>query len=535
MIRLDALFQDDMILQRGKPVPVRGRANPGDRITVEIQGLCAQGTADAEGIWCVTLPALAASDTEALTVTARPAAGAQDTEDCLQLHNVAVGEVWIAGGQSNMEFWMRYEQHRAGETAFCPNPRLRFFDVPKVCYEGELEEFDYSRMGVWRTATDEDLDYFSASAYYFQKELSADLNLPVGILGCNWGGTIAAAWMDPETVARIGQPWMDWFHGVPEYQDMDAYLAAQHGKPVNDHGNPFGDYFLESVLPRTLDGEEARRFLDTMPADTAAIFEDYMYHPQPQSVPGSLYEYMLKTIASFPVRGVLWDQGGGDDEFGLSDHYQTMLTGLIGDWRALWNDETMPFLIVQNPPSSYWLLEPVGTNHREIRRAHEAVCDTVPYTWLCSSSDAGSEADAHPKDKTAIGHRLALLARHHVYGEDILSDAPRALRAEAESLPGGEKDPACRVIVTFANAGDGLYIEGECLNAMQISCGDTCCDFDAATDGDRLILTLRGPAGGACECPAGGTITLAFAETGWYCVNLYNSAGIPAVPFELTI
>ncbi len=254
MIRLEEMFQDNMILQQERPIPVRGTAGPGDRIQAEIQGKSAEAEADDEGRFVLTLPALTASEEETLTVTVLP------DGETLCLTGIAVGEIWIAGGQSNMEFWMRYEAHRAEEGRSCPNPRLRFYDVPKICYDGQLSEFDYSRMGVWRRATDDDLDYYSAVAYYFQRELADDLEIPIGVIGCNWGGTIASAWMDPKTVERISKPWMDWFYQVEEYQDMDAYLAAQHGKPVNDHGNPFGDYFLEGVLPRTLSTAETMQF-----------------------------------------------------------------------------------------------------------------------------------------------------------------------------------------------------------------------------------------------------------------------------------
>ncbi len=521
MIKLSNLFQDHMIIQQQKPVPVWGTASPGGSIQVDIQGQTVRGAADSSGAWHLTLPPLSASASEMLTVSA-------DGEDPVLLRDIAVGEVWIAGGQSNMEFWMRYEKHRKEEGAACPNPLLRFYDVPKVCYEGQLSEFDYSRMGVWRIATDADLDYFSAVAYYFQKELSQSLDIPVGIIGCNWGGTIAAAWMDPETVKKVGQPWMDWFHQVEPYQDMERYLSAQHGKPVNDHGNPFGDLFLETVLPRTLSEEEAEQFLSSLPPEIDEIYDDYMNHSQPQSIPGSLYEYMVKTIAPFPVRGVLWYQGEADDEFGLPEHYQTMLSALIGDWRGLWKDPSLPFLIVQISGFSHWLLDPPGNNLMEIRRCQEKVCDTVPDTWLCSASDAGEEAEAHPKDKRAVGHRLALLARRHVYGEDILSDAPRAVRLMEERTRDEDSGAdILRLILTFSNAGDGLSIRGDHLEALQISDGADNFAFTALAEDDRLILTIPDPS----DAP----LTLSFAQTSWYDVNLYNSAGIPAIPFRFVV
>ncbi len=523
MIKLAEIFQDNMILQREKPIPVWGTASPGDSVTVEIQGISSRADADGTGAWTVLLPPLKASEMETMTLTARSDGG----EETLTLLNVAVGEVWIAGGQSNMEFWMRYEAHRAEEGQACPHPNLRFLDIPKTCYDGQLEEFDYSRMGVWRVATDADLDYFSATAYYFQKKLAEGLEIPVGIIGCNWGGTISAAWMDADTFTRVGGPWLDWFAQVPEYQDMDAYLAAQHGKPVNDHGNPFGDYFLETVLPRTLSTAEALKFFGTLPDDTAAIFEDYMNHPQPQSIPGSLFGHMVKAIAPFPVRGVLWYQGEGDEEFGIPEHYQTMLEALIVDWRSLWNDDAMPFLIVQIPGFSSWLLDPPGNNLMEIRRCQERVCDTVPGAWLCSGSDAGAETDAHPKDKTAIGHRLALLALDKVYKKSCPSDAPRLSGVAAESPPDGSDGEGLHLVLTFSGAGDGLTIDGDQLSDLVISDGKNIYDFTAAADGGRLVLTLAEP--------ASGTLTLSLAQTSWYCVNLYNSAGIPAIPFEVTV
>ncbi|MCD8366095.1 MAG: hypothetical protein LUC83_09890 [Clostridiales bacterium] len=528
-LSLPAIFQNNMMLQREKPVPVWGQSAPGAKITVSVQGQTACTTADADSSWKVTLSPLTASDEETLAVTAfAPGIEADnnptdktgpDTKTIL-FKNVAVGEIWVAAGQSNMEFWMRYEKHRSDALINCPGHRIRFFDVPKICFDRQLADFDYSRMGIWRFAdTKESLDYFSAVGFYFQKELEEALNVPVGIIGCNWGGTVSAAWMHPDTVKRVGKPWMDHFHEVPEYANLDQYLAAQHTKRINDHGNPFSDVFLEKVLPQTLPDREFRQFVHHLPRDFYRdCFYDYFEKPQPQSIPGSLYQHMLKTIAPCAVRGILWYQGEGDDEFGFADLYQEMLTALIGDWRALWEDPALPFLIVQLPGFSRWLMQMPGNNFMEIRRCQEAVCDTVPGTWLCSISDSGEEADAHPKDKKTVGHRLALLALGHIYGKNLLSDAPRAVSSlRRDTL----------LIVTFAHAEGGLVICGDRLEAMQLfdSTGREMA-FDAAAEGEQLILTMKNL--------TPGPIKIAFAQTSWYRVNLYNQAGIPAVPFIMS-
>ena len=123
------------------------------------------------------IPALNASDNEVLDIST-------ETEK-LRYTDVAVGEVWVAGGQSNMEFWMRYEKHKEEAIKEMPKNRLRFYDVPEVCYDGQIEEFDYTSQAVWRKATSEDLEYFSAVGYYFQRSIEEAQNVPIAIIGCN--------------------------------------------------------------------------------------------------------------------------------------------------------------------------------------------------------------------------------------------------------------------------------------------------------------------------------------------------------------
>lgn len=525
MLQVAEIFQSGMILQREKAVTVWGTANPGERVTVEVQGKSARAQADESGAWSVSLPALAASGSENMTV--------RTEKESLAFDDVAVGEVWLAGGQSNMEFAMRYEKHKAEALENCENPRVRFYDVPEVCYDGQREEFDYSRMAVWRKATREDLDYFSAVGYYFQKELERDLDVPVGIVGCNWGGTTASVWMSKETLARVGEPWIRWFEQKCEGRDMKEYWAGQHNNPMNDKGNPF-DQFSEMVLPRTLSDEEVQQLFGKMLADLpeGVDFEEMMAGMlDAKMFPGCLYEHMLKTIAPYGVRGILWYQGESDDDVpGMNVLYKEMLTGLIGDWRALWGEE-LPFLFVQLPGYERWLHNTQKNHYPIIRKCQEEVAKTVAGAHLCSIADVGEEFDIHPKDKKTVGERLSLLARHYVYGEDILCDAPVAKSAARE---GGQ------ITITFENAGAGLHIEGEQLSAMRIipeeamlSVGEDEMDgveglaFTAEADKDKLVLTL--------EEETDKKVKVAFARTSWYLVNLYNEAGIPAIPFELDL
>lgn len=529
-----AIFQDGMILQRNKPAVIWGTGAQGETIRGEIQGKEAAAAVDADGNWTLTLPALAASEEEELVLRSVSPAGLEETKVFRQ---VAVGEVWVAGGQSNMEFHMRYEKHMAEAMKHCANPRVRFFDVPEVCYEGQSEEFDYSRMGIWRKADWENLEYFSAVGYYFERDLEKILDVPVGIIGCNWGGTRSCAWMSAESVERVGKPWMQMYRERTAEMDLDAFWKNQHGNPMNHRGDPFADPFGEAVLPRTLSAEEMEELFRQMPDDGKTFLQEM----QPTEIPGCLYEHMLKTIAPYGIRGFLWYQGESDDEPGKQGLYQDMLTALIGDWRALWNDPRLPFLFVQLPGWETWLDGPGNRDYMTIRSCQEYVAKNVDEAYLCSISDAGEQRDIHPKDKKVVGERLALLARGHVYGEALLCDPPTAEKIRRD----GD-----RAEITFANAEGGLTVKGDRVEALHIypaqktggekdaseksenepgrrteTSRRTEIPFTADVEGEKLVIRL----------PEGtGRVSIEFARTRWYLVNLYNQAGIPAIPFEFT-
>ena len=337
MLKTAKIFQNGMTLQRGKEVCVWGQSDSRTTVNVEIQGQRGSSVAGEDGVWSVMIPALQASEGEVMHIFT-------ETEQ-LQYEDVAIGEVWVAGGQSNMEFWMRYEKHKEEAMKEMPNSRLRFYDVPEVCYDGQLEEFDYSRQAVWRKATNEDLEYFSAVGYYFQKELESALDVPVAIIGCNWGGTVACAWMNPETVKKVGPAWIEDYENQVAKLDMEEYWKKQHGNPMNDRGNMFADPFTEFVLPRTRSEEEVQAFFSQFA--NSMDLQEYLSIMMPQSIPGSLYEHMVKTIAPYGISGFLWYQGESDDDTpGMNVFYKDMLSGLISDWRTLWRDDTLPFMVV---------------------------------------------------------------------------------------------------------------------------------------------------------------------------------------------
>lgn len=510
MLQTAKIFQDGMILQRGKRICVWGQSEPETTVTVEIQGQKESTIAKENGEWSVWISKLKASEDEVMHIST-------ETEH-LQYKDVAVGEVWVAGGQSNMEFWMRYEKHKEEAMKEMPKNRLRFYDVPEISYDGQIEEFDYSRQAIWRKATNEDLEYFSAVGYYFQKELESALDVPVAIIGCNWGGTVACAWMNPETVKKVGPEWIENYKERTATLDMEEYWKEQHGNPMNNRGNLFADAFTEFTLPITRSAADAQAFFAQMGGE-GSFTEDisrYLSMLMPQSIPGSLYEHMVKTIAPYGIHGFLWYQGESDDDHpGMNVLYKDMLSGLISDWRALWKDDTLPFLIVQLPGFEKWMDNNRPNEYPIIRQCQQSVVDTVENTYLCSISDAGEQLDIHPKNKKVVGERLALLARKHVYDEEILADAPRMESVTCEKNV---------VTITWANAGEEIKVKGDVIECLHVFAGEEEKAYTFAIEGNKLILNVEQ----AEEEP----LQVKFARTSWYQVNLYNSAGIPAIPFE---
>ncbi len=500
------IFQDHMILQRGQNVRIFGKGEPGSEITASIQNQAGRAETAADGNWELEIPSLTASGKEILEIS--------DGKDSIVFQDVAVGEVWIAGGQSNMEFWMRYEKFYQDAVKDCENRDIRFYDVPEIAYDGQYEEFDYSKVGIWRVANPSNLEYYSAVGYYFAKNLNLDLDIPVGVIGCNWGGTTSSAWMSRETLEKIGQPWLRIYEEAIKKLDMsmEDFWKLQHGYPMNDTGNSIWVPFNEFAMPQTPTLEEVYAMMNQNGISPDEMAERSQML-QVQAIPSSLYEHMVKSIAPYTAKGFLWYQGESDDVPGCQALYGDMLAGLIGDWRALWKKQDMPFLVVQLPGFREWLWVS-NQDYTTIRRMQEQVCNTVENTYLCSISDLGEEMDIHPKNKRDVGMRLSLLARRHVYKEDIPADAPRIKSADKKEH---------RIVITFKNAAGGMEIRGEKLQALTLEMDGKFLEYTASVDEDKLCIVT--------DAVLDHEVKAAFAQTGWYQVNLYNSAGIPAIPF----
>ena len=182
-VKLASVFTDNMVLQQKKKIPIWGKAEEGEKITVEINGQKATAIAKNQK-WMVYLKPMNAGGPYTLRVY-----GAKDT---VELHNVLIGEVWIASGQSNMEWPLSGAMNADQEIASANYPHIRFFTVARATSPYPID----SVQGQWVVCNPENAPSFSAVAYFFARELHLSEKCPIGIIHTSWGGTPAESWVD---------------------------------------------------------------------------------------------------------------------------------------------------------------------------------------------------------------------------------------------------------------------------------------------------------------------------------------------------
>ncbi|MCD8230326.1 MAG: sialate O-acetylesterase [Clostridiales bacterium] len=506
-MKLAKIFGDNMVLQAGKEIRIFGTCQDGENIRANLGNTGASCKGEG-GVFLLTLPPMEVSRNMTLTVT-----GESETA---VIHNVAVGEVFLAGGQSNMEFFMRYDKELPTELECCENEDIRFFDYPEVSYPEAEDEYDFSRFGYWRPCDAGNLEYYSAVAYYFAKKLQGDLGVPVGIVGCNWGGTSASSWMSEAYLKKHGQVWMDDYERGLADIDLKLYYEGYHDLEVHDHSNPFASQMDEMMWEKTR--EEQFRMMEHFDMDERGLW----IGPRDPGRPCSLYEQMLSPLKHFSIRGFLYYQGESDDVH--ADIYADVLSDLIDCWRDSFG-EMLPFLFVQIAPFGIWL-DCTADRYVTIREQQQMVADHKPGCYMISSSDSGMIYDIHPKYKRPIGERLAMAAEQYIYDfEKVEADNPRGVSGEITQMG---------LLIHFENARGGLSVRGECPNGFQVT----------AKRGEESKALLLSPSQYQI---LGEDVLLAiaelnyesyqveFAKAPYYEVNLYNQAGIPAVPFALAL
>ncbi len=509
MIKLADIFQSGMTLQRDEKIALFGKTDKALEIEVKINGEKV-GDYSVDGDFVVYLPAQKATFDAIVEIIG---------DETITLNNVDIGDVWIAGGQSNMEFLLKYDEtynkngHKVKE-----DEHNRFYDVPEYAYPEEAEWGLKTQYNVWRKLSN-DYDstmYFCAAGKYFAEELRNRYpDVPVAIVGCNWGGTLASAWTDRETL--LATPELkgivdDFDKNVRKNRDellVSAKSMAERTAKATGKGNGISD----KIMFGKFNVFEKLLMKSTMKMYGKMIAKNAAQGPSPlwENRPSGLYENMLLKIAPMSAKGVIWYQGESDNI--RPTIYDISFTKVIESWRKTFNKE-LPFYFVQLAPFGYWFSEANnGKEYPTLRDCQKKVEDSGINAHMVSISDAGMQFDIHPKNKEVVGKRLALSALRYTYGEDVDCQAPEVDKVERN---GNE------IAITFKNVYGGLNLNGDKVNDLELFDCETPVDYDFTLDNDTLVLK------GNFE---NKKLTVNYMHKAYYECNLYNSANIPAIPF----
>ena len=411
MLEAASLFTDGAVLCRDREIRVFGHADTGKPVTARLEDsrgnvLAEEKSVAQDGRFVIGLPPQTAKTGCRLVLRCG--------QERLEASDIAIGDVYLAGGQSNMELEVR---NAKGGTDLIPDdPLLRFFNVPRMATVCE-EQQQAVKETRWKAVTRDTVGFNSAVASVFGTEMRRKHpEIPVGIIGCYWGGTSAVCWMDGETLRSITE-------GV---RYLDTYAEACNGKSMETYLEE------EKAFQRGMEdwSREADAYRAAHPdADDREIVKVLGPFPwNPPCGPGSpfrpagLAESMLKEITPVTLTAVLYYQG--EEDTWRTAHYDVLMTALIGYWRKIFRNRELPFLFVQLPMWIDYDAEDTFTWPRT-RLAQAVVRDQVRNTGMICLLDEGEYGNIHPVNKQPVGIRLAELAGKMLYGSG--EESPRAV------------------------------------------------------------------------------------------------------------
>lgn len=477
-VTLPYLIADRMVVQRGLPVHIWGKADPGEIVAVAFRGNQRRSTADALGRWSVHLPPGDAGGPFEMTVRGSTAHTLKD---------VLVGDVWVASGQSNMEWPMNRAADAGREIAAARHPQIRLVRAMHKTSEYPVDDLVGE---MWRECSPETAANFSAVAYHFGRAIQQSKSVPVGLIQIAWGGTPIDGWTSLRAISA--DPAL-----MPVFAEWDARMQ-------------------EYALDRLRYHQAAKAWEQATAADRA----QHKPVPPPPAKPvgpgspwepGVLYNAMVAPITPFAIRGVLWYQGEANGSNRRAPLYGRLFRALIQDWRRAWGIGDFPFLFVQlanyNSPDSDW---------PELREGQRQAL-SLRNTAMAVAIDVGTPEDIHPPDKKTIGTRLALAARAVAYGEPVEYSGPLPRQAAAHDGS---------AVVWFDHA-EGLIARDGAVRGFELAGRNgKFIAAEARIDGNTVVV--RSP---EIARPV-------WVRYGWKDnpdASLYNAAGLPASPFRLEI
>ena len=294
LFSLAPIFQSGMVLQREKEIKIWGTALPGSLVSITLGFQKGEAITSENGTFLVTLQPL--STAQGLTLIAK-----NDRPDTrpIEMHSISIGDVWLACGQSNMEFFLRYDQDWEEVKNLPKNPQIHMYNVPQVAFEGHTSH-NKGGYGYWLQEGDNGFDMFSAPGYSFARNLQPSIDVPIGIISCNWGGTTASAWV-PESVLEEAplntylQEYEDAIKDIDPEELRTESLKAWTFEDSLQHGKDFEPLLYGRDRSWQIDYMKQHAGEPVIPMGPYNI-----------NRPSGLYYTMLQELIPFSIKGVLW-------------------------------------------------------------------------------------------------------------------------------------------------------------------------------------------------------------------------------------
>ncbi len=506
-VTLAPLFTDHAVLQRDKVVPIWGKADAGEKVTVLFDGQVREASPGLDGRWLVLLDPLAA--------TAQGADLIVRGKNTLTLRDVVVGEVWLCSGQSNMEWPVSRAADAAREIAAAHSPLIRHVRIEHVVAEAPSDSVATSG---WQTATAQSVGSFTAVGYFFARDLAQKLGVPIGIVHSSWGGTPVESWMSPAALASdpafaaVGERWRKTVEDFPALKITHEARLAEWTRAEATAKS--------ATAPKAAPAPSKTKSAAKAKLEPPAPYVEWLRaNPRPRAprgpgdpwTPAGLFNGMINPLLPYALRGALWYQGESNAE--RAADYHALFTAMITAWRGHFGQGDFPFLWVNlanfDVPS-----DPTKRSYAWLREAQTKAL-ALPNTGQALAIDIGDAKDIHPTNKQEVSRRLALLAKNRVYGFTGDDSGPTFAEVTREGA-------ALRV--RFSHALSGLVAHEKPVQSLEIAGADRVFHPAVARiDGDMLIVSspkVREP------------VAVRYAWSNAPEANLYNGAGLPAVPFR---
>ena len=356
-IVLPEFFSDHLVLQQQTEAPIWGKATPKKniRLITSWDNQTYTALSDTNGDWMIKLKTPAAGGPYTISISDGKA---------LILKDILIGEVWICSGQSNMEMplagWGKVLNYET-EIASADYPSIRLLHVQRAT--STKPETDIKTVsGGWQVCSPATVPEFSSVGYFFGRELYTKLNIPIGLISDNWGGTVAEAWTSSESLELM-----------PDFRDSVQVIKNEDPAVQQIANNP----------------------------NRATVLYNAMIHP----------------LIPYAFQGVIWYQG--ESNAGRGYQYRDLFPLMIQDWRKNWNRD-FPFYFVQLANYMKQDTEPQESGWAELREAQLRTLH-LKNTGMAVTIDIGDADDVHPKNKQEVGKRLAYIAEANTYHLPIVS------------------------------------------------------------------------------------------------------------------